>query len=276
MGTALTFGLERALYPPSAGKGVFHGDDVLALKRVVSRAGFWPWQEFDDVYSGAFALGKNAPGEQGMAGWQKHLGIQSSGNYGVATHQAGLKDRVRPGLPHSGDRVWDQYSINLYRGFEDTTAAEKIVTDIFSWWQWMVAREPAIHYSQARPIQPLRDREDPPKIPSDLDCSGTVIYCAWLADALSPDISFGYSGNGWTGSLIAGGQWISVSDIDQMAREHYVLGFYGPSKWNTKHVTAFRSTRQIYSMGNEGAPEMYTSMSQGRQDFLGVKAYPVI
>lgn len=280
MSTKLTFGIERPLYAPSAGKGAFTGDDVLALKGVVSRAGFWPWQEFDPVYSerfakGVFQDGKLVKGSEGMAGWQRHLGVQGSGNYGTGTHTAGLNSRIRVGVEHAGERTWDQYRINLYRGYDDRTAAEKIVTDIFSWWDWLTAREPSVHYSQARPIQPLYSREDPPQLPTTLDCSGAVIYMAWLADAKSPDVTFGYNGNGWTGSLIQSGDWISLSEVNTVAKDHYVLAYFGPSKWNTKHMTAVKSLTRSYSHGKEADPNIYDTVAY-RHDFLGVKAYPVI
>jgi hypothetical protein len=282
MGTQLTFGLKRALYPPSAGKGIFHGDDVLALKGVVSRAGFWPWQEFDEDYSEKFAkgnkvAGKVKKGSEGMVGFQRFLGITPlSGNYGQGTHQAGLVARIPKDLAHGGDRVWDQFRINLYQSFDDMTAAEKTVTDIFSWWDWLVAREPSVHYSMDRLIQPLRDHENPPNLPSYLDCSGTCIYCAWLADALSPDSTYGFSGAGNTSSLIAGGFWIDLGQVNVVARDHYVLAFFGPSKYNTKHVTALKSLTRNYSMGKEAGPIVYDSVTYGRGDFIGVKAYSVI
>lgn len=70
----------RPLYPPSHDKGpVPDGVDVVAVKRAVSRAGFWPWQDFDDSYSEAFA-------QDGVADFQRTKGINPTGNYGQATH----------------------------------------------------------------------------------------------------------------------------------------------------------------------------------------------
>lgn len=71
----------RPLYPPSHQQGpVPDGVDVVGVKRAVSRAGFWPWQDFDDSYSEAFA-------RDGVAAFQSKNGIAATGNYGKATHE---------------------------------------------------------------------------------------------------------------------------------------------------------------------------------------------
>ncbi len=70
----------RPLYPPSHAKGPVPNDiDVVAVKRAISRAGFWPWQDFDSAYSEAFA-------QDGVRPFQQQSGLTASGNYGEATH----------------------------------------------------------------------------------------------------------------------------------------------------------------------------------------------
>lgn len=72
----------RPLYPPSADNGPVPDDiDVVAVKRAISRAGFWPWQAFDDTYSEGFA-------DDGVAAFQYAKQISATGNYGQATHDA--------------------------------------------------------------------------------------------------------------------------------------------------------------------------------------------
>jgi hypothetical protein len=283
MTVKLDFNHKRDLYPPDAGKGTFQGEDVLALKATVSRFGCWPWGEFDEAYSNAFAHGqKNSKGgiikgHEGMAGVQRVLKISpSSGFYGKGTHEALLNTHIRKGLAHAGDRTWNQNSINLYQGFQDHTAAERIVIEIFSWWDWLVAREGLWHYEQIRPIPELYQRHDPPHLPSYGDCSGTSILCAWLGGALSPDRLYGFSGSGNTGSLSISGFRISTKDIDKYARNHYVLAFFGPWIANTKHVIACKSSTRFYSHGHESAPEIYTNILGGRRDLTEVRAYQVI
>lgn len=265
---------KRALYPPSHKGGSHDGSDVIAVKRAISRAGFWPWQEFDDTYSAGFANGNKSGG--GVKDFQKTTGITpATGFYGSATHTALLSARVPAGSPHAGEWVWDQSAINLYNGFVDMTAAQQIVASIFGWWDWLVARNPDVHYLQARPVLELTERNNPPKIPMYCDCSGTTIYCAWLGGAISPDIIYGYSGYGNTDSLIKGGFQIQESEIAQYCQDYLVLSFYGESVWNTDHVTNVRSASQNYSHGKESDPSVYNTIHY-RPDFLQLRAYNVI
>lgn len=70
----------RALYPPSNVKGpVTDNDDVIAVKRAISRSGFFPWAKFDDSYSEKFAM-------EGVKTFQQQNGLTATGFYGKATH----------------------------------------------------------------------------------------------------------------------------------------------------------------------------------------------
>ena len=267
---------KRPLYPTSHVAGPTTGEDVIAVKIAISRAGFWPWQEFDQVYNDAFAhgTGKNK-GISGVHGFKVQQSITIQGDtYDKWTHEALLKTRVPKGKPHEGEGVWNAYARALYRGFEDTTEAERIVQEFFRQWDILVANEPRSHYSQQRPIIPLSKRQDPIVFPNWLDCSGTVIYCAWLADAKSPD-PYGYSGYGNTNSLNDNGRRITEGEIDKYAKDHIVLAFYGPSRWYTTHVIALKSRTRGYSMGREGGPETVNGAGY-RRDLVEIRAYEVV
>jgi hypothetical protein len=94
----------RPLYPPSHAKGPVPDDvDIVAVKRAVSRAGYWPWQDFDDSYSQRFA-------DDGVAGFQYVAGIDPTGNYGQATHEA-LRTTNRKGS--ATEWAFDPVSIRL-------------------------------------------------------------------------------------------------------------------------------------------------------------------
>jgi len=58
--------------------GVPQGQDVIAVKRAVSRAGLWPWRTFDGYYTVAFS--------GAVKTFQKQHGLLSDGVYGQATH----------------------------------------------------------------------------------------------------------------------------------------------------------------------------------------------
>jgi len=92
------------------------GPDVEAAKRVISRAGRWPWQPFDRSYSKQFAHGK--PGgnvaDSGVAGYQRQMGWEGSGNVGEKTYNSWRNARVPAGLPHAGEPLMDALAINLF------------------------------------------------------------------------------------------------------------------------------------------------------------------
>ncbi len=71
------------------------------------------------------------------------------------------------------------------------TLRRKIVTAA----EWGIANEPRIHYGEIRPIPLART------LPLTTDCSGFVTLCYFLAGAPDPN-GLGYSGQGWTGTLL--------------------------------------------------------------------------
>jgi peptidoglycan hydrolase-like protein with peptidoglycan-binding domain len=81
------------------------GDDCLAVKRVLSRAGFLEWGAFTRTY------GENA--EKACADFQRTIGVHATGHYGKPTHEAlrGIERKSHPGEP-----AWDDHSIKLYKG----------------------------------------------------------------------------------------------------------------------------------------------------------------
>lgn len=266
---SLTVPFERALYPPSSGKGTKDGSDVIAVKRAISRLGLWEWREFDDSYSNAFS--------KAVAAFQKKNGITATGYYGKATHQKLIAARVPANLDHAGEYAFDQYSINLYKGHEDLTDAQKIMVDIWRWWDWLVAHEPAVHYSQNRPIYPLVRHQSPPLLPTWLDCSGTFTYVAWLADARAPDAIFGFNGGGNTESLQSSGFRIAESEVDKYAKSYYVGCLYGRNAWDTTHICAMKNSKEVYSHGQEGGPDKYSTAHYGNpHPIIEYRAYRVL
>jgi len=129
-------GFPRPLYPPDASK---HGkkpsqpgDDVLAYKRTVSRAGRWPWQTFDNDYNNNFAHGKtgNVP-DTGVAGVQRQLDIDDTGWIGTSTFNGLRSIRIPAGLPHAGEPAMDATAVSLinkafakFKGSEPPPAQE--------------------------------------------------------------------------------------------------------------------------------------------------------
>lgn len=108
-------GFPRPLYPPDADKGPsVDGPDVIAYKRTVSRAGRWPWQQFDDSFSNSFSHGKSGNvGETGVAGIQRQQKIDPTGWIGKATFNTLRSIRIPEGLPHAGEMAMDVTAQNL-------------------------------------------------------------------------------------------------------------------------------------------------------------------
>jgi hypothetical protein len=112
-----TLPFARALYPPDAqykGKTPStNGPDIEAVKRAISRAGYWRWQQFNRTYSDNFAHGNQTDGE-GVAGFQRGnvnlFGKPASGWYGKATHEALRKFK----LPN-GQYAFDARAVALYK-----------------------------------------------------------------------------------------------------------------------------------------------------------------
>lgn len=112
-------GFPRCLYPPDAAThGKFpseDGPDIEAYKRTVSRAGRWPWGNFDDSFSNGFSHGKEDAeiADSGIAGIQIAQHIDSTGWVGTTTFNTLRSIRVPEGLPHAGEMAMDASAVAL-------------------------------------------------------------------------------------------------------------------------------------------------------------------
>lgn len=101
---------KRPLYPPSASKGpVDDGDDIVAVKRAVSRAGYFDWGNFDDSYNEKIA--------DAVKKFQHEHGIDNTGFYGEATHNKLKGTNVPKGGTHAGEDVFDDKAAALYKQY---------------------------------------------------------------------------------------------------------------------------------------------------------------
>jgi peptidoglycan hydrolase-like protein with peptidoglycan-binding domain len=114
-----SFKFKRDLWGPSYdphNRYPMSGDDALAVKRALSRAGFIPWQDFTKTY------GEQA--ENGCKAFQKSVGITASddgppkGHYGESTHKKLLKAKAE--MKH--EWAFDAHSIQLYKGYQEAAA----------------------------------------------------------------------------------------------------------------------------------------------------------
>ena len=116
----------RPLYPPDAverGKKPSEpGEDVVAIKRAISRGGRWPWGNFDDDFSNGFAHGKSGGNvkDSGLAGAQRQNNIDPTGWMGEGTYNMLRYARVPEGLPHAGEPLFDPPAVKLLEDFRKT------------------------------------------------------------------------------------------------------------------------------------------------------------
>lgn len=188
MGVTVPF--MRTLYPPYAPKGpVPGGDDVIAIKRAISRAGCFPWKKFDKAYNDKFA-------QEGIKTFQKGVGLPATGIYGKTTH-----DKLRNTRATFKPNEWafDPFSIKL---IENAIAKEKALLplekarDMLAFCRGFSG--PYIYGAEHDGSFLDDDRTD------GFDCSSSTSYLFWkfgLLGVSSPQVSdwfetWGESGRG--------------------------------------------------------------------------------
>jgi hypothetical protein len=292
----------RTLYAPDNPdqKTQSPGKDVKAYKRMVSRAGFWKWQEFDTDYTNAFAHGATGPtgSGPGVDGLRDALGTgDGSGTLNERTYHALLYGKVPDGSTHAGDWIVDATSENLLEEYyqawlEDNpppkTADEpapppsesadekkrRVRNAMADYCRRSIASEPQIHYEQYRPMRALGK---PPEPGFTADCSehATCVYY-WARKqtgiAVPDPNDSGYNGYGYTGTLVN----------NPRCSPKYLVGdlaIYGSSTGDTEHVvTCYQegdgSSAKWCSHGSEAAP--YSVELHYRSDLVAVVRPPLL
>ena len=251
--------LKRTLYPPSSvevGQSP-PGDDVIGLKRAISRAGCWRWQEFSDDYTNGFAHGEEGNGK-GVAGYQRSVGIPGTGTYGPDTHEALREAKVPKGAPHAGEDVWDQTAVNLYAGSSSggggsSSPVERVRAKLTEFCERALS-EPDWYYSQNRAV----DISVNPNGPATSDCSGSCIQAFHYAKRETglnvPDPAMqGWSGYGNTNYYeddhpkVTSGQYL-VGDLAHY--DGHVCLCYRPGSSSSSRWFSFGSeppsSRELY------------------------------
>jgi hypothetical protein len=133
------------------------------------------------------------------------------------------------------------------------------------------ANQPDIHYSQARPLTSLLD---PPSSEFWTDCSGLAISSFawsnyWCKFPVKSPGGFGYTGFGWTGSILEENKTRRVP----LDHKFFIgdMALYGPSLSHTAHVTICRRGGNTMgsvwtSHGSERGP--YPTRLSYRSDLL--------
>ena len=178
------------------------GDDVIAVKHALSRAGYLRWGAFTPLWGpSVIAAAQHFQNDHGVP--------PGPGSYGPLTHAA-LVGTHRKG--RAGEWAFDAHSIALMQRFCDHVAdapATAIRGAIVAEAARLYARRDQIDYTQDRPF-PL---VEPQSLPEQLDCSGFVTVCHFVGKATDPN-GLGYNGQGYTGTLMSTGFRCSQSELE--------------------------------------------------------------
>lgn len=240
------------------------GLDVIATKRALSRAGYIQWpgkgKAFTPVY-GPYM-------QQAVEELARRTGHDAKQGYTKTLHEA-LRGTHAKG--RAQEWAFDQLAIHLEAQEVEllsVTPEQRIRRAIVSaGWYWYAHRA-SIAYSQARPFQMGK----PPWVPTRWDCSAFVTVCHYAGGATNPN-QRPWDGEGYTGTLMSGGQRCGLVDL-----EIGDLIFYGyttsPSPafpvGSPTHVALFvgyeNHTPMVLSMG--GYPMSYMPVT-----YRGVNCY---
>jgi len=134
------------------------------------------------------------------------------------------------------------------------TMRQKIVANAL----WGVKNHDRFMYSEGP--QRMEAVHKPFELPIVSDCSSWVTSCYAWAGAPDPN-NMGYNGFGYTGTLLAHGQHIPLSDVQPGD-----VIVYGPGTgWHTAIVVEAGSDPMTVSMGQQGDPSLVRVSQDGRQ-----------
>lgn len=224
------------------------GQDVIAVKRALSHAGFMQWGQFTNVYGPST---RNA-----VHAFQKAHGIKPAG-YGPKTHYALVHTHKK-----GSKTIWayQKFEILIMQDvYEELhiSPETRIRNRIIQMAQYLYAHRYQIYYSQSRPFPLIHIGGTPPR---HLDCSGFFTLCHYAGGAKNPNIESGHrlpwDGEGYTGTIMAGGH--RVADLSHLkAGDAIFYGFtYHPSPafpyGAPTHIALFEGhdTKNVYSMGS--------------------------
>lgn len=266
--------LIRALYAPGNPSGKppsLDGPDVLAVKRAVWRGGRWqgPASRFDSTFSRGFALGAGGNVvDTGLAGFQRQMRIEATGQMGDSTYQALRYAKVPEGLPHAGTALFDATALELLEQAAKPPAppdTDKVRAAIADYCTRTIEHADAWHYRQARPMTSLGVK---PEAGGYNDCSEHATAAYFWSGAPDPNRR-GYDGYGYTGTLISNPSTLAPYKVGDLA-------IYGPSTSSSSHVVTCMvagsdSSARWCSNGSESSP---TSVSLHYRDDLLIVVRP--
>jgi hypothetical protein len=207
------------------------GQDVLAVKRALSKAGFGKWGEWG---TRDYWFGPNRV--KLLKKFQHAHGLKADGVYGPATHA-----KLAPFFDDHG--IWLLHQVHLI------SPADKKRDAIVATAMLAYSKRYLIHYTQSGlRMWGIRNRVHPPSVPPWEDCSSISTWYYWLANAPDPN-GLGYPGYGYTGTQINHGRRVSLAQAKPGD-----LVFYGWSHGIPTHVAVYVGGGRVVSHGSEIGP----------------------
>ena len=267
--------LPRPLKAPSNQDGkVTSGDDAMAYKRAISRAGrLKPWSPstWNNSYGETFAMGKGTGnvGDTGVRGFQRQMFPDDktlhTGNLGDQTYQALRRARVSdPESVHYREPVLDAEAIRLLKKAQEELSQD----DIYEKFRAAVAdfcvraegaSTAAWTYTQARPYTGIGV---PPELNHDNDCSSYVVLAYFWGrkqSGLAVADPSGYQYDGY------GNTWDNLDGHPTVTSGNYLVGDLAHYRG---HVTICKkagdhSSSRWSSFGSEPRPKEVTLYYRG-------------
>jgi peptidoglycan hydrolase-like protein with peptidoglycan-binding domain len=221
------------------------GNDVVAVKRALSRAGFMKWGNFTPTW------GPNAV--RACKAFQAKSGIPQSGDYWSRSHTKLLATPPKDG---GGDSAWDAHGLEMLRTFCEFERERQVRSAIVAAAGFWNVHRDEIGYALKRPFPIAK----PPAIPPWSDCSGFVTICHHAASSKNPNGAGRlFDGPGSTGTLVDGGR--KVQRVEDLKPGDAIL--YGFTKNPTPpfpvdsptHVALYVGDEKVITHGKASGPE---------------------
>lgn len=250
------FGAPKLAFKRVLTDGV-HGQDVVAVKRALWRAGLL-WRG-----PGGFSAVWGPAAEAALEKMQYASGRPKTGVYRAEDHEQ-LRTRHAEGKP----REWcfDRFAAKAYRGFTTVSPEELRRQDIVDVWAYWRSQAAAIGYSQKRLYE--TGRPVPRWKPVKFDCSALFGGGYYVVGAPDP-AGFPFPGAGSTRELCVRGKPVKRGNLKPGDAVFYGRDYLG----RPTHVAGYVGGGKVISHGSASGPLLLDI--DYRSDLWGFRTYEV-
>lgn len=212
------------------------GNDVLAMKRALSTAGYGRWKPFTKLFGSST--------ETLLKRFQQHHGLKIDGVYGPTTHKALAKY-----YDHYGMKLMNDLYHQLETQYEPVHRMVSAALAIYNYCK--LTRHGTYTQSPSR-MSIVKNKWRLPFKGNEWlreDCSSSCTGISWEANIPDPN-DLHYNGEGYTGTMSVHGFRVRFAVLA-------AFGYYGPG-WPYKHVVMCVATKPrplVFSWGS-GLPQI--------------------